>query len=244
MLATENEPRFVKPKLKPIPSLHIMCVAFLTIAAHLEASIITVPNLPPGSQYRLVFVTDGTYSAQSPDISTYNIDVTNEANVIPQLALLGATWTVIASTELTSASSNIGASTGGIYRLDGTLVANGTTGLFSGSLLSPIDITSTGGPATGFVWTGTNTDGTANLYPMGGVAPANATTTGFPTHSDDQWVFSTFHRGSSQLLPLYAISSELTVPTPTPEPRSSFEIAVGIGLLLITLQRCSRRSRF
>src|ERR1019366_5978282 len=103
--------------------LGILFTALVGIASRSEAAIITVPiGLAPGSQYRLVFVTNGAYTASSANISTYNTDIANEVALIPQLAALSATWTAIGSTESVSAATNIGLSapTVGIYLLDGT----------------------------------------------------------------------------------------------------------------------------
>ena len=112
---------------------------FAGIVPQLEASgLVTVPTgLAPGTQYRLVFVTDltyggvsdGLYQGLSANVVNYNDDVENEIAQIPQLAALGATWDAIVSTDAVSAAANIGSSPSsvGIYLLDGTtLIANGT----------------------------------------------------------------------------------------------------------------------
>ena len=186
-----------------------------------------------------MFVTQGSYIASSANISTYNLDVSTEVAGIPQLAALGATWTAIGSTESVSAATNIGfsASTVGIYRLDGTLIANGTgttaTALFSGSILNPIDINDTGGGAGAvLVWTGTSTDGSSALFGLAlGASPYILT--GVTVATDVEWIDS---QTDGSVLPhrLYGISSTLTVPgAPEPEPGTTILVALGSGLLLL-----------
>src|ERR1039457_3665351 len=73
-----------------LKSLCVLSIALAGIVVPMEASIITVPTgLAPGSQYRLVFVTNSAYQLQSTSISTYNNDVATEAATITQLAALG-----------------------------------------------------------------------------------------------------------------------------------------------------------
>lgn len=219
--------------------LFVLFMALVGIASRSEASIITVPpGLAPGSQYRLVFATDGTYGGSSANISTYNLEVSTEAAGIPQLAALGATWTAIGSTESVSAATNIGfsASTVGIYLLDGTLVANGTgtsgTGLFSGSILSPIIVTVTGSNLINLVtWTGTNSDGTIFTGQALGESPVEAGGTGLRSAG---WIaYNPYDPvGGALKQGLYGISSALTVPG-VPEPGTTILVALGSGLLLL-----------
>jgi hypothetical protein len=217
--------------------LGILFTALVGIASRSEASIITVPiGLAPGSQYRLVFITNGTYTAASASISTYNNDITNEVAAIPQLAALGATWTAIGSTESVSAATNIGfsASTVGIYLLDGTTkVANGTgttgSGLFSGSILNPLNLDDLGITLSSpVVWTGSNTDGTIDSTHALGEALPEA---GNPQFSN-QWLQASNGALGTVSFPLYGISSTLTVPG-TPEPGTTILVALGSGLLLL-----------
>jgi MYXO-CTERM domain-containing protein len=225
-------------------SLRVLCFLFMAlvgIASRSEASIITVPiGLAAGSQYRLVFITTGLYMATSTSISTYNNDVATEVAGIPQLAALGATWTTIASTEAVSSTSNIGSSPAsvGIYLLDGTtLVANGTgvtgTGLFSGSILSPIHIYDNGTTNTGVaVWTGSTPAGTPNTGSALGDALASI---GDSSQQTSRWIEVPNELfGTDISVSLYGISSVLTVPSSaTPEPGSTVLAALGLGLLLL-----------
>ncbi|MBL8177022.1 MAG: hypothetical protein JNK48_20280 [Bryobacterales bacterium] len=60
-----------------------------------------------------------------------------------------------------------------IYRLDGTLVANGAADLFDGSILAGIVITELDTINNNSVWTGTQADGTqyGAVWPLGSDLP-------------------------------------------------------------------------
>jgi hypothetical protein len=242
---------------KRVKSLTVMltCLTVVSlggIASRLEAaSILTVPTgLAPGSQYRLVFVTDltygsvtnGTYPVLSSAISTYNTDVANEAAQIPLLAALGATWSAIVSTDTVSAATNIGASDSsvGIYLLDGTtLIANGTgtsgSGLFSGQLLSFLFLTDLGTSANNVIGplTGSHPDGS---QVTGSALGDLQVERGAPARKDSGWITNGIGFNDANFN-LYAISSTLTVPgatTPTPEPTTTALAALGLASLVAT----------
>ncbi len=70
-------------------------------------SIIQTPaGLLPGDTFRIVFVTDGTTTAGSSDISTYNQFVTTQAGGATYDGVT-VSWTAIASTASTNAIDNI-----------------------------------------------------------------------------------------------------------------------------------------
>jgi hypothetical protein len=52
---------------------------------------IILPDLAPGTEYRLVFVTQGGMAATSSAISDYNIFVSGQADENSALSALGAT---------------------------------------------------------------------------------------------------------------------------------------------------------
>src|SRR5580698_717465 len=107
-------------------TLGLIAMAVGCASVSFAGTIITTPvGLAPGSQYRLVFVTADAYNAESSNISLYNDDVNNEANAVPGLAALGATWRVLGSTASISAIRNIGAGSNvPIYDLEGDLIAS------------------------------------------------------------------------------------------------------------------------
>ncbi len=129
----------------------------------------TPAGLSPGETFRFVFITDGTISADSSNIATYNSFVNAQAN--------GATydgsvvnWFAIGSTSSASAINNVGQTLTPVYLVDGTLVTTSTTstGLWSGSLLNPIDEDVSGALHKGFgTWTGTNSNGSSSGYSLG-----------------------------------------------------------------------------
>jgi len=129
----------------------------------------TPPGLSPGDTFRFVFITDGTTYADSSTIGDYNSFVNGDAG--------GATyngsvvnWVAIGSTSSVSAINNVGQTATPVYLVDGTLVTTSTTstGLWSGSLLDPIDEDITGTLHRNLVtWTGTNTNGSSSSHPLG-----------------------------------------------------------------------------
>ena len=237
-----------------LKSLCVLSIALAGIVVPMEASIITVPTgLAPGSQYRLVFVTNSAYQLQSTSISTYNNDVATEAATITQLAALGATWYAIASTDADSAASNIGASASnvGLYLLDGaTLVANGTgttgSGLFSGRLLAPINLTELGTtPFTDVIWTGSNADGTTKgaVFLDGALAPFRHVATGRTEYYTFGGWIDWYSEGAAAQ-PFYGISSVLTVPgaAAVPEPATTALAALGLASLFGALRLRKQRN--
>src|ERR1039457_1131203 len=67
-------------------------------------SIVVLPSgLAPGSEYRLVFVTDGTYTATSANINDYNAEVAADANWVPVRADLAPTWDFLGAPPAESA---------------------------------------------------------------------------------------------------------------------------------------------
>lgn len=205
------------------------------------APVLTGSNpagLASGQQYRLVFVTSGTRDATSTSIAAYNAFVAGfGARVIPN-----HDWRAIASTAAVSARDNTGTnplSDGAgvaIYAVDGTLVATGNAGLWSGALANDITMTETLGPVAPsfpqfglpdtFVWTGTAPDGSSapggvSLFtdemmhaggPLGdpdGWSRGGAVNCGCPPSA---WVSLTTEPSGDFSLPLYAMSQVLTVP--------------------------------
>ncbi len=232
--------------MKSLRSFGLLVLAVGSLTSSLEASsIVTVPaGLAAGSQYRLMFVTTGTYTATSTDIATYNAEVAAEAAAIPGLAALGATWLDFGATATTSVLQNVGASgpSVGLYLLDGSLIARGTgttgSGIFAG--LPDININEAGIAVTVAVWTGFNGDGTTPGNSLGHspyVAIGN-TYVGVATGTAALWTMAS--QGPNNLqLHLYGISSVLTV-APAPEPGTW--ISLGIGLCGLGWLKRRRRS--
>lgn len=214
---------------------------FCASAGLAAATVFTVPpGLNPGDPYRLTFITSNTRNATSTNIADYNTFVNDAANAPGSyLEPLGGVWKAIASTAAVTALTNIGGPNGTpIYRLDGTLVANGTADLFDGSILAAIFTTELDAPSYGSAWTGTQADGTQYgvVFPLGSDLPGM----GVSYITDDRWIGYT--RGDPlDLRPLYGISDVLYAPG-TPEPQSVVLFLSG-GFALIFAARRSARQR-
>jgi len=126
-------------KLPFLGILSGLALATLGISGAAQAAIL-LPSLPPGSQYRLLFLTSGTTTATSSDINTYNTFVNNTAQASTDLnAALTAKgftpsaieWKALASTATTNANVNTTTQATDpsfpFYRLDGALVVSPPT---------------------------------------------------------------------------------------------------------------------
>jgi hypothetical protein len=203
---------------RPIAVLfHAAFAALALSAAQLMAAVIPPIGLSAGSQYQLVFVTADGRDATSSNIADYNTFVTNEAALNPLLP--AATWNDVGSTATVDA--NVNASSGGlpVYNTAGQLVATAGTGLYTATLVNPIlyDQFGTASPANTAVWTGSGSNGTDyNNPPLLGLgASIGATAIGDPTAISANWAHDGNHIQSAAL-PLYALSTAITVPTPEP----------------------------
>ncbi len=229
-----------------IPGRIALAVAAVAaMASSVCASSITVPaGLAPGSTYRLVFVTDETYTAADSAIGDYNTLVNNDANAVAALAALGTTWTIIGSTPTVNAITNIGQDAGiPIYNLDGLEVADDATtssgGLFSGSLINSINFDENGSILNTIVWTGTGSSGVANGFSLGGAFPTYGASAP-PYASSPDWIQFSQNVNATDYS-LYAISGELTVPSSgTPEPATAGMVSLGVVLLFLEARRRRR----
>jgi len=203
-----------------------LCCAW-NVPARADLIVATPSGLNPGDQFRIVFLTVGTTQATSSDISFYNTFVTNDAinqaggvgnNVVYGSTTL--TWTAIASTNAVSAISNIGSFGVPVYLASGTRItpSDTATGLWSGSLLAPINEFLT---APFFfdtsVWTGTLPNGTgAGSFTLGSGSEFGSTP-GLSNKSNSEWV-ETGATPSNFSSNMYGISQVLTA---VPEPSTS-----------------------
>lgn len=226
------------PMLSPPPRRLALAVAFLWIGfsdvGRAEAGAIalsTPAGLSFGETFRFVFITDATTVASSSNIAVYNSFVDAQAG--------GATydgsvvnWVAIGSTRSVSAINNVGQTPTPVYLADGTLVTTSTTstGLWSGSLLNPINEDLSGmGVSTGStgLWTGTNTNGSASANPLGnffGVTIGNSLDADGTWVNDGSWPAD----NTSGVFHVYGISQVLTaVPEPSTLLMASMAIIAG-----------------
>jgi hypothetical protein len=178
--------------------------------------------VPPAgvTAYRLMFVTSDPIAATSSGIVTFNDFASSEAERSSP-GLPAATWSAVVSTPSISASDNVSCgalcdSSVPIYLVDGTTeIATSAAALFAGSILSSIseDESGNGLPAT-YVWTGSNSDGSAA---SGNELGSSDPVIGFPDVASwalDFTVGSSFSFTPSTQLPILALSSEIDVPEP------------------------------
>jgi hypothetical protein len=195
----------------------------------------TPAELTAGEQFRFVFVTDGTTTATSMNITDYNNFVTAQAGGATYNGS-AVTWSAIASTTTESAIDNIGqAPITGVYLANGTLITTSTTtsGLWSGSIINPIDLdlSSTNPGGDSITWNGTNVDGTTQgAFALGG--SSGIAGFGFDNTATSGWVFNDFF-GTGDSFRMYGISQVLTV-TSVPEPSTLLMAvtAISVGLAI------------
>jgi hypothetical protein len=182
-----------------------------------------LPNLPPGSQYQIIFATAGEIDATSGSISTYNTFASNSAGTLNSLLPAGVTWKAVASTLSTAASANAPSfSNIPIYNTHGIKVSAGN--LYSGSLLAPVSFDQNGNaPPIDLIWTGATAAGGIPSNPLGSAVPEF----GNSNDSNSNWITGLSGDGSNIPWPVYALSSPITV---VPEP-AALSLAGAIACL-------------
>ena len=221
---------------------NILVGAVLGVTASVaSAAIVVPPSLSPGDTYHLVFVTSTTRNATSTNILDYNAFVQAAADAANIGSGDGVDWFAIGSTQTVAARVNalIGA-TNKVFLLNGTTkVADGFADMWDGSIDARINLTQTLAGYNGLVWTGSNEFGQIPTWgdqwlgdpagegPVGG--SANVTNSG--------WLDSgAGNENPASLLPFYALSEELTVPT-VPEPGTMGLLGLASGALLLRRRR-------
>jgi hypothetical protein len=207
------------------------------------SALSTPAGLSPGDSFRFVFVTDGTTTAVSSDISTYDAFVQAQAGGATYEGAT-VTWKAIGSTASVNAIDHVGQTDTPVYLADGTQVTTSTTtsGLWSGILENPIDKDLNGNLYQNVVWTGTAGNGTETpTNPLGaGNDSSFFSTIGATAFTTSDWTdFST--AAVPQEIPMYGISQVLTV---VPEPSGLIMLGTALGAVLgVGTYRRSRHSR-
>jgi hypothetical protein len=150
------------PRLALVAAL--LCVGIGRVAPVHAGPVLTTPaGLAPGTHFRFVFVTDGTTTAISSNITDYDNFVNTQAGGATYNGVT-ISWQAIGSTATVNAITHItGPTNDPVYLANGSEVATSTTtstqGLWSGALLHAINTDLTGASVTATVWTGTEPTG-------------------------------------------------------------------------------------
>ena len=207
----------------------VATAVFLGSSKHLLAQL-TLPNLPAGSKYQIIFATSLETAGGSSSISGYNTLAADSA-ALDSMLPGGVTWSAVASTLTVAASANApSASNIPIYNTHGTEVSAGN--LYSGSLLAPVSFDENGGPPPiSLIWTGATAAGGISANPLGSTTPEF----GESTLSTSGWITG-FSQGQTPW-PIYALSSPITV---VPEPGTLALLAFG-AVLATTFHRLHKK---
>lgn len=216
---------------------NILVGAVLGVTASVaSAAIVVPPSLSPGDKYHLVFVTSTTRNATSTNIADYNAFVQAAADNAGIGSGDGVDWFAIGSTQTVAAKVNalIGA-TNLVFLLNGTTkVADGFTDMWDTTLDNKINRTELGATYSGAVWNGSKDNGAIPDWGSEWLGDVEAVV-GNANATNMNWLDNgTQVRGN--LLPMYALSEELTVPT-VPEPGTMGLLGLASGALLLRRRR-------
>lgn len=215
--------------------LALMALSTPQVAAK---TIIPPPELSPGDQYRLLFMTSGTRDATSTEIEDYNAFVQQYADASPELAALAVNWQAVVSTPTVAARDNTDTNPEifgegyPIYRVDGELVDQSYAALWNNEMTGLLNITEFGEPfpfdprSNGVeTWSGSHWDGRISPDALGTANPGTGTATigGFLAWSNSV-------ASADAAYHIIGMSDLLAVPVPEP----TFHIS---WLLLLTIRR-------
>ncbi len=232
---------------------HISVSLFMAVAAlnspcpRAMAQVIP-PDLPPGTQYQLIFVTMQLTAATSMHIADYNAFVTEQAGLNPSLPQ-GITWNAIGTASDAIAKVNAPWLGLPVYNTRGQLVASASSGgLYVHTHLNPVEYDQFGntGPIWSggeFAWTGSFDGGGPipnNVNILGGQEPwiGNAASPGYP--NGNLWLsatYSDYNEPPTLQLPMYALSTAITAPEPSGMMLAAFGLAGLIAWRLRWRQR-------
>ncbi len=192
----------------------VACLLLLALGSNAFGDILVPAGLNPGDKYHLAFVSSTSRDATSSDIGVYNSFVQAAADAAGIGASEGVVWKAIASTTTPVRARDNALVSAPVYRMDGQQLATGFSDLWDGSpLTASLSLDENGQSVTSIVFTGTNPNGTLASHPLGLLTPTGINT-GFtsPVVLASTWIKNGQHHPFNNSFPLYALSSELTVP--------------------------------
>ena len=209
------------------------CAGTVHVSATQLSATVILPNLPPGSQYQLLFVTADGQVGSSGNLAIYDSFVSQEAALSPLLP--ATTWHAIASNTTVNALQHaVTYSSIPLYNTHGQLVAHGTSDFWFPAHLAAISYDQYGIlEPNAEPWTGTNPNGTAN-NPFGNVTQNVRYGSAFSFQSAD-WIASGSSGFNENWNSFYAISAPMVV---APEPGTL--TLLGSALLVIGVIRFRR----
>ena len=172
------------------------------------------PGLAPGDKFHFVFVTSPVDTIDSTwnltQLNAHVNDIANDGGGYSGslFARFGYTWYAIASDTNVNARDNAVVSAP-VYRLDGELIATGYSDIWDGSIATNINITEKNTVKTGVVRTGSDSDGTAGIYPFGDGTDTYISR-GYSEYSDSNWI-AFGQEADSVRRSAYALSEEITI---------------------------------
>jgi hypothetical protein len=194
--------------------LVLVVATILSGAAVGQVVLPTNANLAPGSQYQIAFVTADTIDGSSGNETPYINFAMAEAAPLNAILPTGTTWTAITSAGGGNASSFAPTYTNvPIYNTAGAEVSIGGNANFYGAALqNPIDYTQSGTLLITDVWTGSQTNGTAEApYSLGTGVEPNSTES---TATARTWISvppDGDYYGYTTQLSVFVLSSRITV---------------------------------
>ena len=236
---------------KSIIAFSLAATFVLSTQTQAAVQLQTPTGLAAGDTFRFIFLTQGTITGTSADISTYDTFLNSQAG---GAQYQGATisWSAIISTSTIDARDHVGGygTDVPVFRIDGTRIANSLTtdsagnGLWTMSILASPSFGIDGAAVTGStqVWTGSNSNGTKNSFnPVGasefiynGTTYAGTSNYGSTFYTNSFWLYETNASNTSSLR-VYGMSEQLTV---IPEPSTS---ALAALFVVGTVFKRSRR---
>ena len=192
---------------------------------------LTPSGLVAGDQFRLMFITHTGRKPNSTDIADYNAYVQSQANASSAHAAIkqySSGFTVVGSTADDDARDNTSTTGTGvpIYWLNGVKVADNYADFYDGDWDDETNPKNRSGnnsyPATGRVWTGSDSDGTkktatiSHAFGQSQVSVGRLNSSGGPLDEHDNPISAAIYANSYAVFGYYALSQVFTVGDSTP----------------------------